>query len=108
MATLADLGLTRDDLKAFVSFGKFMSQMGAAGTQRSPMTQLDFDSIKQQIGFDGFPVQTTFNPDGKHLVQTTLKSIKHEEPPAASFELPAGYTREDMGPGMGQPPRRPG
>jgi hypothetical protein len=105
MATLADLGLTRDDVKAYVSFGKFMSQMGAAGAQRSPMAQFDLDLIKQQIGFDGFPVQTTFTaPDGKHVVQTTLKSIKHEDTPAASFELPAGYTRGDMGPGMGRPP----
>jgi hypothetical protein len=102
MAKLSDLGLTRDDLKAFVGFGKFMSQMGGTGAQRSPMAQFDPDSIKQQIGFDGFPVQTTFNaPGGQHAVQTTLKSVTHEDPPAASFELPAGFTRQDMGPGMG-------
>jgi hypothetical protein len=66
------------------------------------MAQFDPDSIKQQIGFDGFPVQTTFNaPGGQHAVQTTLKSVTHEDPPAASFELPAGFTRQDMGPGMG-------
>jgi hypothetical protein len=108
MAALSDLGLTRDDMKAFVGFGKFMSQMGGIGAQRSPMAQLDFDAIKKQIGFDGFPVQTTFNaPDGKHTIQTTLKSVKHEEPPAASFDLPAGYIREDLGPGMGHGPRPP-
>jgi hypothetical protein len=110
MASLSDLGLTRDDMKAFVGFGKFMGQMGGIGAQRSPMAQLDFDSIKKQIGFDGFPVQTTFNaPDGRHTVQTTLKSIKHEDPPAGTFDLPAGYIRQDMGPGMGGPPgvRRP-
>ncbi len=114
IASLSDLGLTRDDLKPFIGFGKFMSQMGGVGAQRSPMAQLDFDAIKKQIGFDGFPVRTTFNaPDGKHVVQTTLKSIKHEDPPAGAFDLPAGYTREDMGPGMGGPgmghgPRPPG
>src|SRR6202034_3764209 len=110
MASLSDLGLTRDDMKAFVGFGKFMGQMGGIGAQRSQMAQLDFDSIKKQIGFDGFPVQTTFNaPDGRHTVQTTLKSIKHEDPPARTFELPAGYIRQDMGPEMGGPPgvRRP-
>src|ERR1700743_1735000 len=64
MAPLSDLGLTRDDMKAFVGFGKFMSQMGGTGTQRSPMAQLDFDSIKKQIGFDGFPVQTHFHSAG--------------------------------------------
>jgi hypothetical protein len=109
MAPLSDLGLTRDDLKSFINFGKFMSQMGGVGAQRSPMAQFDVDSVKQQIGFDGFPVQTTFNaPDGRHTIQTTLMSIKHEEPPPATFDLPAGYTREDMGPGMGHGPRAPG
>ena len=107
MASLSDLGLTRDDLKSFTNFGKFMSQMGGVGAQRSPMAHLDLDSVKQQIGFDGFPVQTTFAPDGKHTIQTTLVSIKHEDPPAATFDLPAGYKREDMGPGMGHGPRRP-
>src|SRR5579859_337220 len=97
IASLSDLGLTRDDLKPFIGFGKFMSQMGGVGAQRSPMAQLDFDAIKKQIGFDGFPVRTTLNaPDGKHVVQTTLKSIKHEDPPAGAFDLPAGYSREDM------------
>jgi len=114
MAKLSDLGLTRDDLKSFVAFGTFMGQMGGTGTQRSPMASLDFDSIKQQIGFDGFPVQTSHSsPDGRHNVETTLKSIQHQDPPAGTFDLPAGFTRQDMGPGMGGPgmghgPRAPG
>ncbi|HEX4507530.1 MAG TPA: DUF4412 domain-containing protein, partial [Alphaproteobacteria bacterium] len=109
MAALSDLGLSRDDLKAFVGFGKFMSQMGGTGAQRSPMAQLDFDSIKQQIGFDAFPVQTSFSvPGGQRAVQTTLKSVRHEDPPAGTFDLPAGYTRQDMGAGMGHGPRAPG
>jgi len=109
MAPLSDLGLTRDDLKAFLGFGKFMSQMGGTAAQRSPMAQLDFDSIKKQIGFDGFPVQTSLDAADVHYsVQTTLKSIKHEDPPAGTFEIPAGYTRQDMGAGMGHGPRPPG
>jgi hypothetical protein len=108
MASLSDLGLTRDDMKAFVGFGKFMSQMGGTGAQRSPMAQLDFDAIKKQIGFDAFPVQTTFKaPAGQHTIQTTLKSIKHEDQPAATFELPAGYIRQDTGGPMGHGPRAP-
>jgi hypothetical protein len=108
MAALSDLGLTRDDLKAFVGFGKFMSQMGGTGAQRSPMAQLDFDSVKKQIGFDAFPVQTSFDaPGAQHSVQTTLKSVKHEDPPAETFDVPAGYTREDMGARMGHGPRAP-
>jgi hypothetical protein len=104
IASLSDLGLTRDDLKSFVGFGQFMSQMGGTGTQRSPMASLDFDSMKQQIGFDGFPVETAFKaPDGRHNVDTVLKSIQHEAPPAGTFDIPAGFTRQDMGAGMGGP-----
>ena len=109
MAPLSELGLTRDDMQAFIGLGKFMSQMGGTGAQRSPMSQLDFDSIKQQIGFDGFPVETKLNAaDVHYAVQTTLKSVKHEDPPAGTFDLPAGYTRQDMGAGMGHGPRTPG
>jgi hypothetical protein len=108
MASLSDLGLTRDDLQAFIGLGKFMRQMGGIGAQRSPMSQFDFDSIRKQIGFDGFPVQTSLNAaDVHYAVQTTLKSIKHEDPPAGTFDLPAGYTREDRGAGMGHGPRSP-
>ena len=104
MAKLSDLGLSRDDLKSFVAFGTFMSQMGGTGTQRSPMATIDFDAMKKQIGFDGFPVRTSHSsPDGSHNVETTLKSIQHQDPPAGTFDLPAGYTRQDMGPGMGGP-----
>ena len=110
MAKLSDIGLTRDDLKSFVAFGTFMGQMGGTGTQRSPMATMDFEAMKKQIGFDGFPVQTSHSsPDGSHKVETTLKSIQHQDPPAGTFDLPAGYTRQDMGPGMGRGgPRPPG
>ena len=114
MAKLSDIGLSRDDLKSFVAFGAFMGQMGGTGTQRSPMATIDFDTMKKQIGFDGFPVQTSHSsPDGSHNVETTLKSIQHQDPPAGTFDLPAGYTRQDMGPGMGgpgmgRPPHPPG
>jgi hypothetical protein len=104
IAKLSDLGLTRDDLKSFVGFGAFMGQMAGTGTQRAPMASLDFDAMKKQIGFDGFPVQTMFGtPDGKHTIATTMKSIQHQDSPAGTFEVPAGFTRQDAGPGMGRP-----
>jgi len=109
MASLSDLGLTRDDMKAFIGFNRFMGQMAGTGAQRSPMAQLDFDAVRLQIGFDAFPVQTSFGaPGGQYSVQTTLTSIRHEDPPAGTFELPAGYLRQDMGAGMGHGPRAPG
>ena len=107
IATLSDLGLTRDDLKPFTSFGAFMSQMGGTGAQRSPMASFDLDQMKKAIGFEGFPVQTSHkSPDGAYDVETTLKSIQHQNAPGGSFDPPAGYDRMDAG-AMGPPIRRP-
>lgn len=104
IARLSDLGLSRDDLKAFINFGAFMGHMRAAmGGSPSPMTMIDFDSMTKAIGFDGFPVQTSTKlGDGSRQVVATLKSIQHQDPPADAFELPSGYTKHEMG-GMGRP-----
>ncbi len=104
IARLSDLGLSRDDLKAFASFGAFIGQIRAAmGGLRTSMPTIDFDSMTKAIGFDGFPVQTISKfGDGSREVVATLKSIQHQDPPAGAFDLPAGYAKRDMG-GMGRP-----
>jgi hypothetical protein len=98
IAKLSDLGLSRDDLAGFASFGAFMAKMTAAmGALRSPMTTINFDSMTKAIGFDGFPVQTTTKfGDGSRQIVVTLKSIQHEDPPAGAFDIPAGYTKIDF------------
>jgi hypothetical protein len=98
IAKLSDLGLSRDDLTGFASFGAFAAKMTAAiGVMRSPMTTFNFDSMTKAIGFDGFPVQTTTKfGDGSRQIVVTLKSIQHEDPPAGAFDLPAGYTKIDF------------
>ena len=103
IAKLSDLGLSRDDLSGFASFGAFAAKMTAAiGVMRSPMTSINFDSMTKAIGFDGFPVQTTTKfGDGSRQIVVTLKSIQHEDPPAGAFDLPAGYTKIDFA-GMGR------
>jgi hypothetical protein len=104
IARLSDLGLSRDDLKAFASFGAFMGQMSAAmGFLRTPMMTDDFDSMTKAIGFDGFPVQTssTFGDGGRQVV-ATLKSIQHRDPPEGVFDLPSGYAKRNLG-AMGRP-----
>ncbi len=104
IARLSDLGLSRDDLKAFASFGAFMGQMSAAmGFLRTPMMTDNFDSMTKAIGFDGFPVQTSSTfADGSRQVVATLKSIQHQDPPEGVFDVPSGYTKRDL-PAMGRP-----
>ena len=47
----------------------------------------------------GIPVLSRHFADGKAVNETTLKSIRTESIPAASFAVPAGYTRREMMPG---------
>jgi hypothetical protein len=103
IAKLSDLGLSRDDLTGFVSFGAFMAKMTAAmGVLRSPMTSINFDAMSTAIGFDGFPVQMTAKGgDGGRQIVVTLKSIQRQDPAADAFDIPAGYTKIDFA-GMGR------
>lgn len=103
IARLADVGLTRDDFKAFISFGSFMQQGMPGPAGQRPAGLFDFDAMSKSIGFDGVPVETTRTaPDGGNEVVGTLQSVEHESIPADAFELPVGYTKQEMpmmGPG---------
>jgi hypothetical protein len=99
IARLSDLGLNRDDFKAFSQFGTFMqSMMAAPGAEKhGPAGAFDFDGMSKAIGYDGFPVETAhLSADGKVEAENTIKSIDRTSIPADSFEVPAGYTKQDM------------
>ncbi len=98
VAKLSDLGLTRDDLKAFVGLSAFMRQQMAGMGQQSPMASMDFDSLNKAIGYDGFPVESTYkSPMGGREFKTTIQSVEHKDAPAGSFDIPAGYGKHAMG-----------
>jgi hypothetical protein len=97
IARMADVGLTRDDLKAFTS----MSAMMKSGLGRDQGATMDFDAMSKAIGFDGVPVRTVlYLPNGQQH-ETTLKAVERKSLPPATFELPAGYTKQEL-------PRPPG
>lgn len=97
----ATLGLTRDDLKVFVSMGEFVKQLGPRMPSRSPVMQLDQQT--KAIGFEGLPVETVTYAEGNAVMKSDIKSLEHKTNPPDLFELPAGYTKQSfgMGPGMG-------
>ncbi len=97
VARLADLGLAKDDLKAFVSFNAFMQKLRSAmGAVRQPGISIDFDGLTKATGFEGFPVQTTTTlASGKTMVGT-VKSIAHQDAPAGAFEIPSGFSKRDF------------
>lgn len=47
-----------------------------------------------QLG--GIPVFTRRYEDGKPVAETTLRSIRTDALPASTFEIPAGYTKQEM------------
>lgn len=47
---------------------------------------------------DGYPVFGRYYVNGKPAIETTLKSMRAENVPAAQFEVPAGFKRRDMMP----------
>jgi hypothetical protein len=99
VARLSDAGLTRDDLKPLISLSTFMgTQLAQMGGQASPMASTDFDSLTKAVGFEGFPVQTVYHLDnGQHDHETTVQSVEHKDVPADTFDIPAGYTKREMG-----------
>ena len=98
VAKLSDLGLTRDDLKPFVGFSMHIGkQMNATDQRVSPMNPMNFDALNKAIGFDGYPVETVYKLPTGPEIKTTVQSVEHKDTPAGSFDLPAGYTKQEMG-----------
>ncbi|HXO18856.1 MAG TPA: DUF4412 domain-containing protein [Thermoanaerobaculia bacterium] len=54
-------------------------------------------------GVPGVPVRIIRYDDGQALSQMDITSIRQEAVPAALFEVPAGYTKREMGPPPGRP-----
>jgi len=100
VARLSDLGLTRDDLKPLIGLSDFMGkQMAAMGNQQAAsMASMKFDALTKAVGYDAFQIENDYKGmgDGEGL-KTTVQSIEHKDLPAGSFDVPAGYTKRDMG-----------
>jgi hypothetical protein len=97
VAKLADVGLSRDDLKPFVSLGAFAAKLrGAMGGLGASMAALDLSSMTKALGFDGFPVETSSQYREGHRIVTTLVSVEHQDAPAGAFDVPADYKKREM------------
>jgi hypothetical protein len=102
VARLADLGLTRNDLKAFSGLSGLVQS--AAGPGRAAARPMDFEALSKAIGYDAMPIHSVHhNPGGAAPVETTVKAIERKPIAPASFELPAGYAKRDLM----QPPPQP-
>jgi hypothetical protein len=92
-APISAVGLTHDDL---VALKALTERMRKAMPQSAQMNSMDPDAQTQEIGFEGFPVETVISADGTPRTTSTMKAVQHLSLPADTFEVPAGYTRQEM------------
>ncbi|MGA8172593.1 MAG: DUF4412 domain-containing protein [Methylocystis sp.] len=97
-APLSALGLTHEDLAAFKGL---MERMRQTLPKSGDLNSLNLNEQTQEIGFEGFPVETITIAQGAPQMTSTVKSIQHVSLPADTFELPAGYAKQEM-PGFGK------
>jgi hypothetical protein len=95
IAHLADVGLTEADLTAFKNLAKAIADMGPRVAQ-ARSARFDLDGLKAQIGFAGLPVRTVEFVDNQQGRQTIVKTIERLALPATTFQVPAGYAKQDL------------
>jgi hypothetical protein len=103
IAPLSEIGAKSGDMDVFKSLSATM-QSSVPPMFRRTVEKYDFAVQSQQIGFEGFPVETVTYSDGKPRMTTTIKSLTHGDVPADAFDIPAGYTKQDMMGGHGPAP----
>ncbi len=92
-APLSAVGLTHDDLAALKGL---MEGMRKTLPKVGDMNSMNLDAQAQEIGFEGFPVETVTSAQGVTQSTSIVKSVQHVSVPADTFELPAGYTKQEM------------
>ena len=95
VARLGELGLDEQDLAAFKGLSKAMADLGPRMVQERT-ARLDFDTMKAQLGFAGLPVRTVEISDGQARHEMVVKSIERMDLPAATFQVPQGYSQRDL------------
>lgn len=104
-----EAGTLRDEL-CIVPAGKLKGgdELMAAGRKVSELMQemfkdIDAPWLKQSVDrqmqnytrLGGIPILSRHFSDGKPVTETVIQSIRSESLPAATFEVPAGYTRKE-------------
>lgn len=80
-------------MKVSVLFEEMMSQLDAPW-----LKQMISRQMQSYTSIGGVPVLTRRFEGGIPVNETTLKNIQTQALPAATFEIPAGFTKKEMGP----------
>jgi hypothetical protein len=85
-----ELGLTIADFEVATHLVEFLQ-----GFLPQAAGQIVVAGTASEQGFSGIPVRRTTFTDGRVDTVTETKEIRREAIPAAAFEVPAGFKRED-------------
>lgn len=88
------IGITPSDVEVVKKLGTFQGRMTEAFAGSMPGAEQPFELLDR---VDGFPLRTRRTEAGKVVSETFFEDIVKTDVPADTFEIPAGYTKKEMG-----------
>ena len=87
-----DFGLTAADFDIAKQLAEFLKTLAPQSAD-----QLFMAATPEEQGFSGFPVRQILYANGKVTATIELREFRRETFPASNFEVPAGFTKQNMG-----------
>ena len=100
IAPVSATGITAADVQVFDKFSAFIQPI-LSSPMVPKMSYMSWNDMNKAVGFAGLPLDSTTYLQGRPAIQQTVNKIERTTIPAATYDLPAGFTKRDM-PGMGR------
>ena len=94
-ARLSEVGLARADLKAFQDFFDF-TQKALPPVARRHAAMVNFDALSKAAGYDAIPLEVAVYDNGRQVSHSVVRQVERSDIPPATFELPSGYTKQEI------------
>jgi hypothetical protein len=95
IAPIAQAGLTAADFRVLESMSEFVAPIKSA-PQAPNDDFMSWGTMNKAIGFQGMPLDTIRYVGGTPSNQQTVQKIERVTIPASTFELPEGYTLQQI------------
>jgi hypothetical protein len=96
VASWGAVKIDKSDIQALTSMNSFFEEMLKGNPMLGKLsTSSSFQGLDR---VDGFPVLIRHFDGDKVIEEMTLKGVERRAVPAGSFDVPAGYTRKELGP----------
>ena len=101
IARIAATGFSQADFQVLERFSAFMAPlMSRPGVPKNDT--MDWSDMNKAIGFQGVPLDTVMYSGGRPNMQQTVNKAERTAIPASTYELPAGFTKQEV-PNIGVP-----